>query len=351
MIEFVRGNIIESQAEALVNTVNTVGVMGKGIALQFREHFPENYLLYKKACEKGEVDIGKMFITATHSMLNPKWIINFPTKKDWKHRSSYSYISEGLQDLGRVVQSLDIRSIAIPPLGAGQGGLDWGKVKEMILAAFSETPIKIYVYEPGFWAKPVPVKENGSRLTKPRALILAVINQYRKLGYDISLLEIQKLAYFLQRSGQFDLKLNFRKYYYGPYAHNLQHLLHALENDYLITEKPVLDSKPLDIIYIRPGKVDEIEQYIESHCSPEEKQRLETIGKIIHGFESPFGLELLASVEWIIHEYPDEKELSPEVLKSKLAQWSQRKAGSFSLGHIELASKRLTAFKEQLINS
>ncbi len=122
MIQFTRGNIIKSQAEALVNTVNTVGVMGKGIALQFKENFDLNYRLYKQACDKGKVIVGKMFVTSTNSIYNPKWIINFPTKKNWIHKSRYSFIEQGLDDLKKVLDDLNINSIAIPPLGSGQGG-------------------------------------------------------------------------------------------------------------------------------------------------------------------------------------------------------------------------------------
>lgn len=344
MIRFIKGNILESNAEALVNTVNTVGVMGKGIALQFKERFPENYRLYKKACENGEVMIGKMFVTSTNSFTNPKWIVNFPTKKHWMHRSSYSFIEKGLDDLVRIIKDLNIKSIAIPPLGTGQGGLKWEKVKKLILEKLEKIDIDIEVYEPNFWPK--RSEETSEGLTKSRALILAMMDRYRILGYDITLLEIQKLAYFLQRLGQKDLNLQFKKYYYGPYAHNLQHLLHRIEKSYLITEKPILDSKPYENIYLNTEKLSEIKDFINRHCSSEEKERLEILSSIIEGYESPFGLELLATVDWIIRE--NKKILSIETIRNKILVWSKRKAEIFNEELIGIAYQQLIRYRDKL---
>ncbi len=343
MIRFVKGDIFKSEAEALVNSVNTVGVMGKGVALQFRERFPENYRLYKAACKRGEVTIGKMFVTNTNSLVNPKWIINFPTKKHWMHRSSYSYIEKGLDDLIRVIRELNIKSIAIPPLGAGQGGLKWEKVKEIIKEKLQSLDIDIEVYEPGHW--PERDRDENAGLTKPRALILFLMDKYRILGFDTTVLEIQKLAYFLQRLGQNDLKLNFRKYYYGPYAHNLQHLLRHLENSFLITEKPIMDSKPYDTIYLNRERLNEVKQFIEKHCTQEEVARIETVEQIIHGFESPFGLELLATVDWIV---VNNGARTPEQIKHSIYTWSRRKSERFKTEHINIAMKHLYRFKEKL---
>lgn len=344
MINFTRGNIIESQAEALVNTVNTVGVMGKGIALQFKETFDLNFQLYKKACSEGKVVVGKMFVTSTNSMYNPKWIINFPTKKNWIHKSSYSYIDQGLDDLVKVLEALNIKSIAIPPLGSGQGGLDWTKVKNMIVEKLDNVKTDVYVYEPGHWAN-TSDKQEDIGLTKPRALVLALMYEYRRLGYDISLLEIQKLAYFLQIMGQNDLKLNFKKFYYGPYAHNLQHLLHLLEKKYLIVEKSVLDSRPFDVIYTRKELSREVFEFIDENCTREEKQRLELIKKLIKGYESPFGLELLATVEWVIQDKKSSTQLTPAMITSEIQNWSKRKYDNFTRDMIEKAMTHLNKVK------
>ncbi len=345
-MKFTTGNILESEVEALVNTVNTVGVMGKGIALQFKERYPKNYELYAAACKRGEVQTGRMFITSTDSMMNPRFIINFPTKRHWMHRSSYAFVEDGLDDLLEQVKTLGIRSIAIPPLGAGQGGLDWTKVRQLIEQKLSGSGVDVTVYEP---VQQWKGQKQGAKakLTKPRALILSLIDQYSVLGFDSSLLEIQKLAYFLQRMGQTDLKLNYQAYHYGPYAHNLQHLLHKLENGYISSEKPILDSKPLDIIRFNTDTSAEVKEFVDSECTPAERERLAQLTRLMEGFESPFGLELLATVDWVLTRKGG-RELAPESVKQELMNWSKRKDDLFSIGHISMAMERLGQFQAQL---
>ena len=149
MITYTTGNLLDSEAEALVNTVNTVGVMGKGIALMFSERFKSNLAAYKKACKTGEVRTGKMFTTETGELMGPRWIINFPTKQNWRHPSQMEWIIDGLQDLKRVIIERQIHSIAIPPLGAGNGGLNWADVKRQIQLALADlTDVEIIIYEP-----------------------------------------------------------------------------------------------------------------------------------------------------------------------------------------------------------
>lgn len=345
-MEFITGNLFENNAEALVNTVNTVGVMGKGVALQFKERFPTNYMLYQAACKRGEIQIGKMFITSTDSLINPKWIINFPTKGHWMHKSSYGYIEAGLNDLVTQIEKLNIRSIAIPPLGAGQGGLDWEKVKELIREKLNHLTIEISVYEPVNLVKN-NLDTGKTKLTKPRAMVLALIAQYKKLGYEISYLEIQKLTYFLQRMGQNDLKLNYKQYLYGPYAHNLQHLLHELEKGYISSDKSVFDSKPLDLITLNKNNSIEIADFIEKECSNEEKERLHKLFKLMSGYESPFGLELLATVDWI-YSTNNNSRLTALEIKEKIKTWSKRKDDSFQIEHVRTALKRLSEFEREL---
>ncbi|MBZ0258634.1 macro domain-containing protein, partial [bacterium] len=128
MIEFATGNLLKADAEALVNTVNCVGFMGKGIALQFKQAFPENFKSYERACKKGEVKIGEIFVHDQHSMINPKYIFNFPTKNHWKGKSKIEDIKSGLDSLVKNIKRFGIKSIAIPPLGCGLGGLEWNEV-------------------------------------------------------------------------------------------------------------------------------------------------------------------------------------------------------------------------------
>jgi len=151
MIHYRHDNLLHSETEALVNAVNTVGVMGKGIALQFKVAFPLNYKLYQKACKQGVVKTGKMFVTETGYLAGPKYIINFPTKADWRTSGRIEYIEQGLEDLVRVIKEKNIKDIAIPALGCGNGGLDWKDVKPLIekkLGQLSDS-VKIEVYVPG----------------------------------------------------------------------------------------------------------------------------------------------------------------------------------------------------------
>ena len=150
MIRFAQGNLLEAEVEALVNAVNEVGVMGKGIALAFRHAFPDNLRTYVEACRRREVTVGRMFVTSNTALFGPTWIINFPTKKHWRNPSRIEWIREGLRDLVGVVRQHDIRSIALPALGCGHGGLDWGEVRQEIESAFATArDLEVVVFEPG----------------------------------------------------------------------------------------------------------------------------------------------------------------------------------------------------------
>ena len=149
MIKFLKGDLLKSDAEALVNAVNTVGVMGKGIALQFKNQYPENYKVYKAACNKGELKVGTILIVKDGDLFNQKFIVNFPTKQHWRAPSEISYIEDGLIALKKAIKEHAIQSIAIPPLGCGLGGLDWNVVKPMIIEALQELDVHIDIYEPG----------------------------------------------------------------------------------------------------------------------------------------------------------------------------------------------------------
>jgi O-acetyl-ADP-ribose deacetylase (regulator of RNase III) len=158
MIQFLQGNLLEAPAEAIVNTVNTVGVMGKGLALMFKKAFPQNFLRYAEACKRKDVRVGQMFVTEHLALGGPRWIINFPTKEHWRHPSQLQWVIDGLQDLRRVIEIKGIRSIAVPPLGCGQGGLDWDEVRPEIERALGGLPnVDVLVFEPTV-AYAIPIK-------------------------------------------------------------------------------------------------------------------------------------------------------------------------------------------------
>ena len=151
-IKLTHGDLLKhGGADAIVNTVNCVGVMGKGIALQFKNKWPDNFELYHAACRAGEVRPGKMFVFNAGAYAKPHFIINFPTKDHWRNNSKLAFIKDGLRDLVAQVQKLGIRSIAVPSLGCGHGGLNWAEVKPLIEDAFSVlTDVEVLLFEPGY---------------------------------------------------------------------------------------------------------------------------------------------------------------------------------------------------------
>ena len=340
MIKRVKGNILEAKTEALVNTVNTVGVMGRGIALQFKQAFPENYKAYRKACERGEVQIGKMFIFDLGQLFKPRYIINFPTKKHWRQKSKMEYIEKGLKALVEEIKKLGIRSIAIPPLGCGLGGLNWREVYKRIESAFAEIPdVEVLVYEPqdlSIGEKP-RVNTLPPRMTFGRAALLCLMNHYleAKLEFTITLLEIHKLMYFLQEAGE-PLRLKYVKGPYGPYAENLRHVLQRIEGHFIIgfgngTEDPYKEIK------YKQEALEKAEIFLKQ--KPETLHRLKQVKELIEGFETPYGLELLSSVHWIVvHE---KSAFSVKEVIKEIANWNKRKAKLLKPEHIETAWNRL----------
>ena len=289
MIQSVKGNLLEDSAEAYVNTVNTVGVMGKGIALQFKQAFPEVFKQYEKACKKGLIQVGNMHVTEVVGFASPRYVINFPTKEHWRNPSKLEYIEEGLKDLVRVVKDLKIRSIALPPLGCGNGGLDWHQVRPMILDAYQTLDVTVHLYEP---AGAPPLEEMIVRTKKPkmtlgRAQLLAAMSRYAGPGYRMSLLEVQKIAYFLYEIGALN-RLQFEKQRYGPYAENLNHVLQALEGHYI---RGYGDRTQGAEIYLLDGAAEEAENFL-SH-DEEALNNLQRVADLMYGFETPYDLELL----------------------------------------------------------
>jgi O-acetyl-ADP-ribose deacetylase (regulator of RNase III) len=305
MITFTQGNLLEARAEALVNTVNTVGVMGKGIALMFKERFAENFRLYAAACKAREVQTGKVFVTTVHELDGPRWIVNFPTKQDWRAPSRMEWVVEGLQDLRRFLIEHQVKSIAVPPLGAGNGGLEWADVREQIELALGDLDTEILMFEPTTQYQNVAKRAGVEKLTPARALIAELVRRYWVLGMECSLLEIQKLAWFLERAierynpGDNPLKLQFVAHKYGPYANRLDHLLNNLDGSYLHCDKRISDADPMDVIWFD----DERKAFVQTYLKSEGKaymQALKFTAALIDGFESPFGMELLATVDWLL---------------------------------------------------
>jgi O-acetyl-ADP-ribose deacetylase (regulator of RNase III) len=354
MIEFTRGNLLEAKAEALVNTVNTVGVMGKGVALMFKEAFPENFKAYEAACKKREVKVGHMFVTERQALIGPKWIINFPTKEHWRGDSKMVWVEAGLEDLKRVIAEKKIRSIAIPPLGSGNGGLDWTEVRPKIESALGAlNDISVIIYEPTDQYQNVSKRSGVEKLTPARALVAELVRRYWILGIECSLLEIQKLAYFLERSVeklglQNPLELRFQADKYGPYATRLTHLLDGLDGSYLHCGKRIGDAAPFDVIWFEDSKRDKVAAYLGSGDAKAFVPALEATAKLIDGFESPLGMELLATVDWLLQQ--DGVAADRDSIKAGLKTWTggeksaARKQKLFDDRLLDLALDRLATF-------
>lgn len=346
MITFKKGNLLAADAEALINTVNTVGVMGKGIALQFKKAFPDNYGIYKKACDKGAIEPGHMFIVDRKSLTNPHYIINFPTKRHWRGKSKLEDIKNGLISLVEDVKKLGIKSIAVPPLGCGLGGLPWNQVYSLMEDAFNKLPeVDWLVFEPAGTPKAQDMENNTKRpkMTKGRAAVLGLIDCYLVPGYDypVSLLEIQKLVYFLTESGEHLNQVIFEKAAYGPYADVLRHVLEKIDGHF-ITGYGDGKNKPNVPINLLPDAAKEADEFIKFY--PDTQSRFDKVVKLIEGFETPYGMELLSTVHWVATRENTAAIEDSDIALDEIRKWNTRKAKLMQPGHIHAAWERL---KEQ----
>ena len=323
MIEYRTGDILKDESEALVNTVNCVGVMGRGIALQFKDAYPENFKEYAAACKRGDVKPGNMLVYETGRLTGPRYVINFPTKRHWRGKSRIQDIESGLKGLKEFLQEKHIRSVAIPPLGSGLGGLAWVDVRPLIDGAMRELPdIRVTVYEP----KGAPSAEVMShsrdvpKMTAGRAALVELINRYLGglLDPQVSLLEVHKLMYFQQESGE-PLRLKFQPAPYGPYAENLRHVLHAVEG-HLISGYADGGDAPDKQLFLVPGAIEDAAAFLAQH--DDTRARFDRVSDLVKGFESPFGLELLSTVHWLV-SHDNVSSLSE--LVDRTYAWNERK--------------------------
>ncbi len=342
MLELAEGNLLEADADALVNTVNTEGVMGKGIALQFSKKFPEMFEAYRRACEAGLVQPGRMHVYQRGEMFQPRFIINFPTKRHWRSPSRLQDIEAGLKALVEEIRKHHIRSIALPPLGCGNGGLDWNDVFSRIKTALEPLQdVRVVVFPPKGAPAASEIVHHTERpaMNPSRAIVLKIWHQYFALGYQLTLLEVHKLLYFLQEAGE-QLRLRFAKDTYGPYADNLRHLLHRFEGHFTLGFADGRN-KPDTEIALQPDAVEEAEVFLREHAntSAPSLHRLSRVAKLVEGFESPYGMELLATVHWVmVHD-------GIKILENAITgvhSWNARKRKIMSHEHIALAHERLT---------
>ena len=323
MIEYKTGDIFAEDVEALVNSVNCVGVMGRGVALQFKRAFPKNFKAYADACKRKEVQPGRMFVFETGQLTHPRYIINFPTKRDWRGKSRIEDIESGLKSLAREIRERNIRSIAIPPLGSGLGGLEWSSVRPRIEATLQEfDDLKVVIFEPG--GGPADERANRSsdvpEMTAGRAALVGLMDRYLRGLLDpfVTLLEAHKLMYFMQTAGE-PLKLRFAKGPYGPYAENLRHVLNAIEG-HLVSGYADGGDRPGKQLELVPGAIEDARAFLENEADAQ--TRFERVSDLVDGFESPFGLELLSTVHWVVSE--EGARTSDDVI-TRTYDWNDRK--------------------------
>lgn len=339
MIEYKTGDILAEDAEALVNTVNCVGIMGRGIALQFKNAFPENFEAYAEACKRDEVQPGRMFVFETAQLAPPRYIINFPTKRHWRGKSRMEDIDAGLHDLRRIIREKTIHSIAIPPLGSGLGGLQWQEVRSRIEQALRDfKDVKVVVFEPKGAPETSQMARKGEppNMTPGRAALVGLMRRYLDGLLDpfVTLLEVHKLMYFMQAAGE-PLRLRFNKGPYGPYAENLRHVLSEIEG-YFISGYADGGDKPDKELELVPGAADEANRLLKRNGKT--RRNFERVADLVDGFESPFGLELLATVHWLAAE---ESVHSRDDLVQATYRWNDRKR-QFTSRQIQLAAQVLS---------
>ena len=336
-VKLTSGDLLEQKLDAIVNTVNTVGVMGKGVALQFKRRWPENFRAYEAACKAHVVQVGKMFIFDNGALLSPKYIVNFPTKQHWRGDSRLEYIEAGLKDLVEQIRRLNIRSIAMPPLGCGNGGLDWADVEPRIRRAFADLPeVEVRLFAPNLQRRALAAEAAPPRMTPGRAAVITVLSMYQRLQYALTQIEVQKLTYFLVVAGE-PMALRFEKGKFGPYAAELNHVLLKMEGAY-ITGLGDLDA---------PSEIQVQAEAIElaSAClraaGAETAGRVERISALIEGFETPFGMELLATVHWAAqHIGPG---ATANTVQAYIQSWNERKRRLMTPTLVDRAYARLEA--------
>lgn len=339
------GDLLSQEVDAIINTVNCVGVMGKGIALQFKNKWVDNFKAYEKACKDQQVITGKMFVHDLGRLAGkPYFIINFPTKAHWRSPSKLEYIVDGLDDLISVIRKNNIKSIALPPLGCGNGGLDWAVVRPLIEKAFSAVPdVEVRLFEPKGApdAASMVIRTQRPKMTSGRAVLVKLLDNYSLSGNLISQIEAQKLGYFGDVRNLIP-RLNFTKNQFGPFSHPLNKALEAM-NGHFIVGLGDNDTARAQIS-VDETAVEEADAFL----AGDEKTltELKHIAELVEGFDSPYGMELLSTVHWAASHDSNSTDLS--VVATKVHNWSPenprwgaRKKTLMPEHHIQVALDRL----------
>ena len=323
MIKFTTGDILKSDADALVNTVNCEGYMGKGIAYQFKLAYPQNNKDYEVSCKNGELTVGQLH----HFYENNKLIINFPTKNKWREKSHMSYIRNGLNELVKLISEEGVSSIAIPPLGCGNGGLNWDEVKNIIINALEpySPNIDIIIYEPSQYFK--AVSKIAPKLNTSHLIVMGFKPYLKKF----TKLSVQKVAFFMNIfSGEDYFK--FKKHKYGPYSHSIDIIIKSIkeyQNFYGLDTEKAYDLAKNTLISKK------VENKIE-YYSPYIRKSIE----FINSFTLQKEVELAATVCLIIK---DKKTVNKADIIMEISNWSEEKSKKFSNEDIDESLNILVA--------
>jgi len=345
MIEIQSGDLLRAPAEALVNTVNCVGVMGRGIALQFERAFPENARRYKAACKEKSLRPGDLLITELQLELEnqiPRFIVNFATKDHWKAPSRLEWIASGLQTLRAEVEARCIVSIAVPPLGCGLGGLNWEEVRPLIEEAFADLPaVRVLLFPPEGApdAATMAPPSKAPNMSHIAALTIELLETYSLLEGNFSQLEIQKLTYLLQEAGEPMTRLHFEKMQYGPAAKEIYNQLSNWENHWIIGFGDGTGSARAAMT-LKPEALEAAHQYRAANPNPQSDGHLKRVWELIEGLDTALGLELLSSVHWAARHEPRAAR-DVNAAERYVHEWNSHKKAAFSSKHIALSWNRL----------
>jgi O-acetyl-ADP-ribose deacetylase (regulator of RNase III)/uncharacterized protein YwgA len=323
--------------EALVNTVNCVGVMGKGVALEFKNRWPANFRAYKSLCDAKGLRPGQMFIFDTKELFiseGPRYLINFPTKDHWRSKSKIEYVEDGLDALVEAIREYRINSIAIPPLGCGNGGLDWADVQPMIETKLSVLDdVDVVLFAPQQAADAPEYVHFTLSMTYPRAILLKALNDLeRYFDGSFDRISLQKIAYFLQVLGV-DFKLRFSRNLHGPYSETLKLAYIAMERHGMIDGFLSGERQT----HVTPSGCAIANEFLDQF-ETSANDTIDRLSKLIQGYESPYGLELLSSVHWLAHH---EGHFPVEKIIQEMLSWSEAKRSKFSEVAIRAAYCRL----------
>lgn len=334
---FKQGDLFEQDVDAIVNTVNCVGIMGKGVALEFKRRWPDNYLAYKRVCAENELSPGKLFIHQTRDLFSNdplRYIINFPTKSHWRSKSKIEYIDLGLDALLRELDLLDIRSIAMPPLGCGNGGLSWSAVKSLIESKLQNHKANIIVLEPKDKLESLEQDVEPISMTLQRAALFKTLGELEDVflgGFDR--LSIQKIVYFLQEFGV-KYGLEFNRSFFGPYFYGLKRACATFDRLGLISGF----SSEERTSHVSAGGHASADEFLEQTGQREYVEKLvRRLSQLIDGYESPYGLELLASV----HHFAKHRKVEEGQIVEELNNWTEESRNKFSSIAISAAYGRL----------